>query len=135
MPSVRRVSRSCCCWAFHFFLKLRRKHKSAGGWNIRTLRNCGSRAVRSAGVFAYLLLRVANAPALRDKAWKRELLDQAFEAATGVRTPVKKQMVPVRLGSGAGSTHRASCELGLDQLTLQTDIVKACLMGESEAGS
>ena len=77
---------------------------------------------------AQALLRVAQSANLRDKAWKRELLDQAFQSAASARNPVSR-----RIGTGIvlnGSWEQMTSEaanLGLDRLSLQTKAVGAML--------
>jgi hypothetical protein len=77
---------------------------------------------------ANTLLRVAESPALRDKAWKRELLDQAFASAGGARNPVKRRVMPDKSANGSRQQMIGlAANLGLDRLTLQADAVKTML--------
>jgi hypothetical protein len=77
---------------------------------------------------ARALLRVANSPRLRDKTWKREILEQAFQNASAARNPIRKQIMdgPSTAGSRTAMTSQAAA-LGLDRLTLQTKVVTAML--------
>lgn len=83
----------------------------------------------TAGEFAaQALLRVAGSPGLRDKIWKAELLEQAFQNASAARNPIKKHIMGglAPTGSRAAMASQAAA-LGLDRLTLQTEVVKAML--------
>jgi hypothetical protein len=77
---------------------------------------------------ARALLRVANSPRLHDKAWKREILEKAFQNASAARNPIRKQIMegPSSAGSLTAMTSQAAA-LGLDRLTLQTKAVAAML--------
>jgi hypothetical protein len=77
---------------------------------------------------ARALLRVANSPRLRDKTWKREILEQAFQNASAARNPIRKQIMegPSTAGSRTAMTSQAAA-LGLDRLTLQTKAITAML--------
>ncbi len=77
---------------------------------------------------AQALLRVARSANLRDKAWKRELLDQAFQTAGAARNPVKRRVRPGEIPYGSRERMIGeAANLGLDRLTLQTEAVKAML--------
>ena len=77
---------------------------------------------------AQALLRVAQSTNLRDRAWKRELLDQAFQTAGAARNPVKRRVRPGGLPYGTREQMIGDAgNLGLDRLTLQTNVVRAML--------
>lgn len=77
---------------------------------------------------ARALLRVAQSADLRDTAWKRELLDQAFQSAASARNPVRRQITPGIISDSSRERMIAeAANLGLDRLTLQTEAVKAML--------
>src|SRR5436305_11699344 len=74
---------------------------------------------------AEALLRVAEAPFLIDRDWKRELIDEAFQNASRVREPLSKRNAigsPIS-GSRASMIAQAGA-LGLDRLALQMRAVR-----------
>ncbi len=82
---------------------------------------------------ALALLRVASVPLNKDEEWKRDLLEEAFDAAS--QSPIKWRVNYVSFPEGplpAGLPRRIlkAMEInnsGLDRLTLQTEIVLAML--------
>ncbi len=77
---------------------------------------------------ARALLRVAQSGSLRDKEWKRELLEQAFQTAASARTPVARHIGNGMAASNSREQRIAeAAEVGLDRLMLQSQAVKAML--------
>lgn len=77
---------------------------------------------------ARALLRVAQSANVRDKTWKRELLDQAFQTAASARNPVRRHIRPGMNPDGSRERRIGeAANLGLDRLTLQTEALRAML--------
>lgn len=93
-----------------------------------------------ASLRALALLRIASFPANKDEEWKRELLEEAFEAAS--QSPLRWRVTAVSLPDGKWDGHLPQrfiqeteiSNSGLDRLFLQTSVVQAMLIvdkGES----
>lgn len=79
-------------------------------------------------------LRIASFPGLKDQEWKRELLDESFEAAaqSPTRWPVDDTIWGLEMKRSEATLSRILAEAfesnsGLDRLTLQTSAVRAML--------
>jgi hypothetical protein len=74
---------------------------------------------------AEALLRVAEAPFLIDRDWKRELIDEAFQNASHAREPLSKRNAIGSLIAGTRASMIAQAgALGLDRLALQMRAVR-----------
>jgi len=78
--------------------------------------------------YAQALLRVAESPGLKDKEWKLELIDRAFQSAAAARNSIQKRLTNAKDENSTREGRIANAgKLGLDRLTLQTRAVKAML--------
>ncbi len=77
------------------------------------------------------LLRIAASDKIEDRAWKRELLEEAFRRGAGAQQPLKKRAVgETPRGTPADFLNRAAAQ-DLDALSLQCRAVRAMLTIEA----
>lgn len=78
---------------------------------------------------ASLLLRIAQSEKVTDRAWKKELLEEAFRLAEKAQFPVRRKVIPspgISVDTSSGYLSYAF-DLGLDGLSLRSRIIKVML--------